>query len=172
MITRCLRQLLAIGATALLCPAAALPQTTSAAASATVSGAGTAFQPGLDDLMTMLIQPRHIKLYYAGTRSNWESAASEARDLRQAFTRIAQVIPNYLGNDMNAALTAIMLPKLQVMDDAIAAAKPDQFAKAYDQLTQACNACHAYLEHPYHVIRKPPAGSDLYPDQDFSPKPP
>lgn len=160
-----------IGTLTLLGPAVTLPQTAPATApSAAASGAGNAFQPGLDDLMTMLIQPRHIKLYYAGTRSNWESAASESRDLRQAFARIAQFIPNYLGNDVNAALTAIMTPKLQAIDDAIAAAKPEQFSRAYDQLTAACNACHAYLEHPYHVIRKPVAAGDaLYADQDFSP---
>jgi hypothetical protein len=29
------------------------------------------FKPGLDDLMTMLVQPRHIRLYYAGQAKNW-----------------------------------------------------------------------------------------------------
>jgi hypothetical protein len=33
------------------------------------------FKPAMDDLMTMLIQPRHIKLYYAGQAKNWTLAA-------------------------------------------------------------------------------------------------
>src|SRR5690348_2360567 len=62
------------------------------------------FTPRLDDLMTMLIQPRHLKLYYAGSRKNWELAAFESSELRSAFGRIAQVFPRYVGNDTNQAL--------------------------------------------------------------------
>jgi len=167
-----IRRLAFAGAIAFLGPPLALPQAAPSATASPVGPATNAFQPGLDDLMTMLIQPRHIKLYYAGKQGNWELAGSQARDLRQAFRRIAQYIPNYLGNDVNAALTSIIVPRLQEIDDAIAAAKPEQFTRAYDRLTDACNACHAYLEHPYHVIRRPPAGGEsLYADQDFSPKP-
>ena len=32
------------------------------------------FKPAMDDLMTMLVQPRHIKLYYAGQAKNWRLA--------------------------------------------------------------------------------------------------
>jgi hypothetical protein len=32
------------------------------------------FKPAMDDLMTMLIQPRHLKLYYAGEAKNWKLA--------------------------------------------------------------------------------------------------
>ncbi|HWY61519.1 MAG TPA: hypothetical protein VNW15_06435, partial [Rhizomicrobium sp.] len=37
------------------------------------------FTPGFDDMVTMLVQPRHIRLYYAGTAKNWEMAAAENR---------------------------------------------------------------------------------------------
>jgi hypothetical protein len=33
------------------------------------------FRPAMDDLMTMLVQPRHIKLYYAAQAKNWTLAA-------------------------------------------------------------------------------------------------
>lgn len=46
--------------------------------------------------MTMLIQPRHNQLYFAGTRKNCELAASQARDLRLSLVRISQVMPKYL----------------------------------------------------------------------------
>jgi hypothetical protein len=127
------------------------------------------FRPGLDDLMTMLIQPRHTRLYYAGTNKNWELAASEVRDLRAAFSRIAQFIPKYLGVGVDGAVGAIMAPKLQSVDAAISSADSKQFAEAYANLTLACNACHAYMEHPYLVIKIPIAASDsMYGDQDFS----
>jgi hypothetical protein len=130
------------------------------------------FRPGLDDLMTMLIQPRHNKLYFAGTRENWELAASQARDLRLAFVRISQFMPRYLGIDVEEALGSLMDPALSNMDKAIAAADPKQFALAYDVLTGACNRCHAYLEHGYLVIKRPPSSaSALYPDQEFGGSP-
>src|ERR1700739_2803062 len=62
------------------------------------------FTPGFDDMMTMLVQPRHTKLYYAGTAKNWELAAAESRDLRQAFDNLAKAIPNYEGNDVPQAV--------------------------------------------------------------------
>jgi hypothetical protein len=123
---------------------------------------------GFDDLMTMLIQPRHIKLYYAGTRRNWELAAAESRDLRSALARIAQKIPRYMNNGMADSINVIFLPKLNGIDTAIAAADPKQFSSAYLALTEACNACHVYMEHPYVVVQLP-SGDTAYPGQAFSP---
>jgi hypothetical protein len=132
----------------------------------------TEFKPGFDDLMTMLIQPRHIKLYYAGTQKNWELAAAQARDLRLAFDRIAQTIPKYMGLGVDETLKSIMVPKLKAMDAAIAAAEPKLFAKAYDEMTAACNGCHSYMEHPFHVIIVPGSSrTGTYGDQDFNPIP-
>jgi hypothetical protein len=127
---------------------------------------------GLDDLMTLLIQPRHIKLYYAGTHKNWELAAAEVRDLRSGFARISRRIPKYLNNGVPEAVALMFEPKLHAVDDAIAAADSKRFATAYQDLTAACNACHTYMEHPFLVIKVPnSAVSSLYPDQDFHPSP-
>jgi hypothetical protein len=157
------------GALAVALVAVAAPQTPP-----TASGADKLleFRPGLDDLMTMLIQPRHNKLYFAGTRKNWELAASQARELRLAFVRISQFMPKYLGIDVVEALGSLMDPALSNMDKAIAAADPKQFTLAYDVLTGACNSCHAYLEHSYLVIKRPPSSaSALFPDQEFGDSP-
>src|SRR5215475_5398109 len=53
------------------------------------------FKPAMDDLMTMLVQPRHIRLYYAGEAKNWRLAAFQVRELRGALARIGRTIPNY-----------------------------------------------------------------------------
>lgn len=130
------------------------------------------FKPGFDDLMTMLVQPRHAKLHYSGAAKNWELAASQSRGLRQALARIAQTIPKYQGIDVDEAVQAIMAPNLQAVDAAIAAADPQQFTAAYAELTSSCNTCHAYMERPFLVVKIPDAPPNLvYPDQDFSANP-
>ena len=130
------------------------------------------FVPGFDDIMTMLVQPRHVRLYYAGTAKNWEMAAAENRDLRASFDRLVQAIPNYLGNNVQNSVTTFMKPKLDAMDAAIAAADAQKFSGAYKDLTTGCNDCHTYMEHPFLVIKVPEAPVDsAHPDQDFKPAP-
>jgi hypothetical protein len=85
---------------------------------------------GFDDLMSMLVQPRHLKLYYAGTQRNWELAAAESRDLRSSFAHIAQTIPKYLNIKIEEATRNLIEPKMLAVDVAIAAADPKQFATA------------------------------------------
>jgi hypothetical protein len=127
---------------------------------------------GLDDLMTLLIQPRHLKLYAAATQRNWELAAAESRDLRAALGRIAQTIPRYMNNDVADSIKIMISPQLQAVDTAIAAADVKRFQASYVDLTAACNACHVYMEHPYIVIQVPAPGEPpSYPDQEFRPTP-
>jgi hypothetical protein len=160
------------GALAFTLVTGAASQTMPPMASGTPAEKVLDFRPGLDDLMTMLIQPRHIKLYFAGSRKNWELAASQARDLRLAFVRISQFMPKYLGIDVAEALGSIMDPSLSKLDKAIAAADPKHFAVAYDEVTGACNGCHAYMEHGYLVIKRPLSSSAaMYPDQQFGANP-
>ncbi len=127
---------------------------------------------GFDDLMTTLIQPRHVKLYAAGTQRNWELAAAESRDLRAGLGRIAQRIPRYLNNGVEESIKAMIAPQMDAVDAAIAAGDVRRFATSYEALTQACNACHVYMEHPYIVIQVPgAAAAAAYTDQNFHPLP-
>jgi len=130
------------------------------------------FSPGFDDLMTMLVQPRHVRLYFAGRQKNWELAAAELRDLQQSFDRLAQVVPNYQGNDVNASVKSLIAPQMQAIQAAIDSADVQKFNTAYRNLTTACNACHTYLEHPYIVIKVPDGPNDTaHPDQSYAPAP-
>jgi hypothetical protein len=148
-------------------PSATIPQTASQSAYQ-----DQGFLPGFDDLMTMLVQPRHTKLYYAGIEKNWELAAAESRDLRSSFDRITQAIPNYEGNDVDKAVVTFIRPKINAIDVAIAAADSKRFASSYKDLTAGCNACHTYMEHPFLVIKTPPpANGSAYMDQEFKPAP-
>lgn len=164
-----------VGTSSLGIAATAIPQNSEDPSAATAPAAAStpapAFTPGFADLMSMLVQPRHIKLYYAGMRKNWELAAFESRGLSSAFDRIAQTIPNYRDSgSVKEAVESMMAPAMEAIDAAIAAGDSKQFVKAYTDLTSGCNACHSYTEYPFLVIRVPQVDSknSVYPDQDFS----
>ena len=57
--------------------------------------------------MTMLVQPRHLKLFFAAREKNWELAAFQVNELRASFRRIGQTVPIYRTQDVNKA-AAIM----------------------------------------------------------------
>jgi len=127
------------------------------------------FSPSMGDLMTMLVQPRHIKLALAGKAQNWVYASYELSELRNAFGRISHTIPTYRTWDTAQMIAALMQTPLNSLDHAIIAADADKFASAYTELTAACNACHATEQHPM-ILIKPPTGS-MFPDQEFRKKP-
>jgi hypothetical protein len=56
---------------------------------------------------------------------------------------------------------------LKAVDAAIKASDLVQFNAAYAEMTAACNACHAGMEHPFLVMKVPDALN--YPDQEFRP---
>src|ERR1700746_1051686 len=53
------------------------------------------YRPGLGDLMTMTVQPRHTKLALAGRQKNWTYAAYELHELQEAFDRAAKAWPQW-----------------------------------------------------------------------------
>jgi hypothetical protein len=125
------------------------------------------FKPAMDDLMTMLVQPRHIKLYYAGQEKNWKLAAFQSNELRAALARIGRTIPTYRNIGVDTAVASIFSEKLKAVDAAIKAADSAQFDVSYRELTAACNECHTGMEHPFLVMKVP--DSSNYPDQEFRP---
>jgi hypothetical protein len=125
------------------------------------------FKPAMDDLMTMLVQPRHMKLFYAGQQKNWTLAAFELNELGSALRRIGQTIPKYRNISVDPTVASIFAPKIQAMDAAIKSSNPQQFNAAYADLTEACNTCHQGLEHPFLVVKVPDGQN--FPDQDFRP---
>ena len=125
------------------------------------------FKPAMDDLMTMLVQPRHIRLYYAGQAKNWRLAAFQVNELRGALARVGRTIPNYRNINVDTAVASIFADKLKAVDAAVKAADSAQFTAAYGEMTTACNDCHKGMEHPFLVIKVPDAGN--FPDQEFRP---
>jgi cytochrome c553 len=131
------------------------------------AAAPPAYRPSFGDLMTMAVQPRHVKLGLAGQEKNWAYAAYELRELHGAFERIARAVPVYRSTDMAALIDATTRAPMEDVAAAIKSGDTARFADAYAQLTATCNACHQSTDHSAIVIQVPKASS--YPDQDFQP---
>jgi hypothetical protein len=137
------------------------------ASAAKPASAQPIYYPSMGDMMTMLIQPRHLKLALAGKAQNWVYASYELSELRNAFGRITHTMPVYRTMDTASMIMAMTERPLNALDHAIIARDAEKFATAYAELTQACNACHASQQHPMIVIKVP--DRTMFPDQDFRP---
>jgi hypothetical protein len=125
------------------------------------------YRPGLGDLMTMTVQPRHIKLLLAGHEQNWPYAKYELKELQEAFDRVARAVPGYKGLPLGGMIDAIAKGPMDELAKAIDAKDEVAFDAGYEKLTQGCNACHQAANVGMVVI-KVPSGSS-FPDQDFRP---
>lgn len=129
------------------------------------------FKPVMSDLMTMLIQPRHIKLYYAGEEENWMLARFELNELRAAFGRIGDTIPEYGIFPFKDSVDAVISDPLDTMQTAIESKDRAEFERAYVGVTAACNACHEAMHFPYIVMKLPePDAMANFVDQEFRPQ--
>ena len=124
------------------------------------------YHPSFGDLMTMAVQPRHIKLGLAGKARNWDYAAYEASELRNAFGRIGRTIPAYRKQALPDMFASAILPSMDKLDAAIKAKDGAAFDSAYKEVTASCNNCHGALEHGFVVIREPT--SSPYLDQNLT----
>jgi hypothetical protein len=115
----------------------------------------TGYLPSISDLMIATIQPRHERLWRAEQDGNWEFAAYELGNLRGAFDRLGHAHPiehDVSFPDMIASLTEQPFKELK---SAIQSKDATAFAKAYADLTDACNSCHQALNHGVVEIRVP-----------------
>jgi hypothetical protein len=126
------------------------------------------FNPQFAALMNMLIQPRHAKLGLAGKAENWALAGYMFQELKSSFGVISRAVPRWKGLPVPDLIDAALTQPFAVLDFAIKAGEPRQFAESYDKVTLGCNNCHATMDHPYVVIKTPDASN--FPNQDFTPK--
>jgi hypothetical protein len=126
------------------------------------------YRPSLADLMTTTVQPRHVKLAFAGRNKNWVFAAYELKQLSDAFDKLSVQWPQWRRQPVVELVETIVRDPLFELDNAIKAQNQAQFIVAYDHLTDACNACHAAALQTPIVIMDP--AEPMFPDQDFRPK--
>jgi hypothetical protein len=125
------------------------------------------YRPGLGDLMTATVQPRHIKLGLAGHEQNWVYADYEVHELQEAFERAAAVWPKWRNVPVAEMIAFNTQGPIAAIEQAIKAKDSEKFAASYKQLTEACDTCHQGAGRAMIVIKPPDAS--FYPDQDFGP---
>jgi hypothetical protein len=128
------------------------------------------YHPGLGELMTAFVQPRHIKLGLAGAEQNWAYAAYELDELRETFDDVGKLVIRHGKLDIAPAIASTVKPPMDALDQAIKAQDAAAFTKAYGDLTAACNACHQSADHPMIVIKVPTVSGAAFPDQEFRPQ--
>jgi hypothetical protein len=154
-----------------LIPAMTLAMLVSAAAQSAGDSqtAPPAYRPGLGDLMTTTVQPRHTKLAFAGREKNWTYAAYELHELEEAFDRLSIQWPQWQRVRIVELVETMIRDPLYELGLAIKEKNDAKYASAYGKLTEACNACHQAAKRPFVVIQEPK--ENMFPDQDFNPKP-
>jgi hypothetical protein len=125
------------------------------------------FNPQLSALMSMIIQPRHAKLGLAGKEENWPLAGYMFKELKLGFGVVGRAVPRWKGLPVPDLIEAALDQHWAVLDFAIKAGEPRQFAEAYGKITTGCNNCHATTDHAFVVIKAPDASG--WPNQEFKP---
>lgn len=123
---------------------------------------GQAYVPALGDIMSAA-QLRHIKLWFAGKLQNWDLASYELGQIKTSLEDAANL---YRGIPVSF-VTATADP-VQAIGAAIEAKDGARFAKGFNELTAACNACHQAIGRGFIVIQVPTASP--FSDQSFVPR--
>lgn len=104
-----------------------------------------------------LFQTYATKLYFAGQARNEELASwyswkleSTVKDVKDRHTE------PYAYNGWDAAQLVLMLDTpITELNKVVKQKNWDAFAPRYDDLMNACNACHVAAEHPFVVVQAP-----------------
>jgi hypothetical protein len=154
---------IAVAATAILAIGLATSRSVAAGPEAASPPHATDYLPSISDLMIATIQPRHERLWQAEQDENWKFAAYELGNLRGAFNRLGQAHPVEHDISFPEMITSVTEQPFKELDGAIKSRDHAAFAKAYADLTEACNSCHQALNHGAVEIRVPTrtSASDL-----------
>jgi hypothetical protein len=124
------------------------------------------FVPGLEWFMN-LIQTEHAKLWYAGRARNWRLAAYQLGEIKEIMSDVQDLVPTFRKLPLADMMDAVIVGPIGDLEKAIDAKNPKAFAKGFDQLSAACNACHQATGNGFVHIQRP-AGPG-FPNQDFRP---
>jgi hypothetical protein len=147
---------------------ALLAQSAAQSPPAPAAPAATVFNPGVGELMNLIVQPRHTKLWFAGREANWPLAEYEIKELRAALANVAKARPVFRQQPVAERVEAFLGGPFSAVEAAIKAGDVAKFTEAYASVNTGCNACHTALNQAQVVIKSPEQPS--YPDQEFRPQ--
>jgi hypothetical protein len=124
------------------------------------------YAPGLGEFMTAT-QLRHAKLWFAGQENNWDLAAYEIDEITEGLEDAEKQFPTRDGIPVADMIKANIDPAVEQLKKAVAAKSRTKFVVAFDNLTSACNTCHAGADKPFIRIQRPT--SSPMSNQNFAP---
>ncbi len=127
----------------------------------------SAYAPKVADIMGQT-QLRHFKLWFAGSAGNWALASYELGQIRGGFDAAARLYHTPGGAPSARGLKDDSGPPVADVAKAVAAGNKEDFIKAFERLTMACNACHQAAHVGFIRIRVPT--SSPFTDQSFPPE--
>ena len=128
----------------------------------------TVFNPGVGELMNLIVQPRHTKLWFAGREGNWALVEYESKELRSALANVAKARPVFRQQSVADNVEMFLGGPFRAVDDAVRERSAAKFGEAYAMVNAGCNASHTALNQSQVVIRTPETPS--YPDLEFRPQ--
>ena len=112
------------------------------------------YAPGLGEFMTFT-QLRHAKLWFAGEAKNWDLAGYEIDELKEGLEDAAKFYPTHDGIPVGEMIKANVTGPLDQLAKAVTEKSASKFNQAFDDLTAACNICHAGANKAFIKIRRP-----------------
>ena len=112
------------------------------------------FTPGLHTLMVDMGM-RHASLWFAGDAGNWPLADYMIHELEELVEEIEELHPMYREVPVAELLSEMTTPAIERLEAAVDAGDGPAFREAYDQLTNACNACHIAADRDAIVMQRP-----------------
>ena len=155
--------MIAIAAAGISALGLATSRSVAAGPEAAPSPQAAGYLPSISDLMIATIQPRHERIWRAEQDGDWEFAAYELGNLHGAFNRLGLAHPTEHDVSFPEMIASVTEQPFKELNSAIQSKDGTAFAKAYDDLTDACNSCHQALNHGVVQIRVPSrrSASDL-----------
>lgn len=104
------------------------------------------------------LQIRHDRLWWAGGAGNWNLAYYMVSELGETLRGIEQTngdAPELQPEKLSEVMPSIMDPAIRTVQTALEKKDKAEFAKAYDQLSASCNACHAKAGVAFLHIQRP-----------------
>ena len=127
-----------------------------------------AYTPGLGEIMAQTAT-RHAKLWFAGQAGNWPLAGYELDELAEGLEDAAKYHPAHKSSPVplpQLIAKTMDLPMLHLAE-AVKSKDGPAFARHYDALTQACNACHLSSNFGFNVVTRPT--HNPFANQSFAP---
>lgn len=112
------------------------------------------YVPGFGEFMSAT-QVRHAKLWFAGEAKNWDLAAYEIDEIKEGLEDAAKLHPIHKDVPVADMIKSNLDAPLSELEKAIKAKDEGRFARAFDGLTSACNACHTAASYGFIKIQRP-----------------